>query len=200
MINEYPFHTAFLLVLLVIVGIRMYFSGYADAVSGVRQTTKGEGAFRLLRPLLGIPVLAGFLAYAVWPPLMAWSQFPLQPELRWSGLLIAIAGIALLVWVQKHLSRNFTGTVQIRPGGNVVQTGPYKYVRHPMYWSFLLLGGGFFLLTASWFIGGGFIFIILIVMIVRTPIEEQALLRAYGAEYADYLKRTGKFFPKLSAS
>ena len=196
---EYPFHTALLILLLVIVAIRMYFSGYADAVSGVKQTTKGEGAFHILRPLLGIPILIGFFAYIIWPPLMQWSQITIQPILRWAGLAIAIGGVALLVWVQKHLSRNFTGTVQIRPGGAVIQTGPYKYVRHPMYWSFLLLGAGMLLLTANWFLGGGFIAIILIVMIVRTPIEEAKLHEAYGEEYANYSKRTGKFFPKLSS-
>jgi len=196
---EYPFHTAFLLLLLIIVGIRMYFSGYADAASGVRQNTKGEGAFRVLRVLLGLPMAVAFLAYAVWPPVMAWAQVALQPEVRWSGVPVAFLGIALLVWVQKHLSRNFTGTVQIRPGGNVVRTGPYFYVRHPMYLSFLLLGISFFLLTANWFLGAGFLLIICIVMFLRTPIEERALLEAYGQEYEEYAKRTGKFFPKISA-
>ena len=194
---EYPFHTALLLLLLCIVGIRMYFSGYADAASGVKQNTKGEGSFRVIRVLLGVPVAAGFLAYLIWPPVIQWSHLALSAEVRWSGIAIAVLGTALLIWVQKHLSRNFTGTVQIRPGGNVVQTGPYAYVRHPMYISFLLFGLGTMLLTANWFIGGGFLVIILIVMIVRTPIEERALLNAYGNEYAEYAKRTGKFFPKM---
>lgn len=196
--SEYPFHTALLFILLSVVALRMYFAGYADGASGVRQNMKGEGAFRTLRFLFGIPIGAGYLAYMVWPPLMEWGQWTLGAEVRWSGLLIALVGVAFLVWVQKHLSRNFTGTVQIRPGGSVVTTGPYAYVRHPMYWSLLLIGGGLFLLTANWFLGGGFLLIILTVIILRTPIEEAALLKAYGDEYAEYAKRTGRFFPKLS--
>ena len=157
---EYPFHTALLLLLLVIVGIRMYFNGYADAASGVKQNTEGEGAFRILRVLLGFPVGAAFLAYVVWPPLLQWSRLELAPEARWSGLFLMVVGIFVLIWVHRHLSRNFTGTVQIRPGGNVIQTGPYFYVRHPMYWSFILLGAGILLLTANWLLGGGFLLII----------------------------------------
>ncbi len=195
---EYPFHTAFLLLLLAIVGIRMYYSGYADAVSGVTQSTEGEGLFKYLRPLLGIPVGAGFLAYAIWPLWMQWSHFELASDARWGGLGVAIISIALLVWVQKHLSRNFTGTVQIRPGGNVVKTGPYAYVRHPMYWSFLCIGIGIMFLTANWFIGLGFLAIIFIVMIVRLPIEEKALQDAYGEEYLEYSKNVGKFFPRFN--
>jgi protein-S-isoprenylcysteine O-methyltransferase Ste14 len=194
---EYPFHTAFLLTLLIVVAIRMYYSGYADAVSGVKQNTAGEGLFRIIRPLLGIPVGLSFLAYAIWPPLMQWSQFVLAPEYRWLGAIPAALGIALLFWVQKHLSHNFTGTVQIRPQGHVVKTGPYAYVRHPMYWSFLLIGLGNMLLTANWFIGIGYFLIIFFVMFSRVAIEEKALLDAYGEEYSEYTKHTGKFFPRL---
>ena len=195
--TEYPFHTAFLLYMITLVGVRMYFAGYADSKSGVRQTTKGEGIFRYIRFFLGGPLVIAYIAYMVWPPSMAWSQLELSPMIRWAGLDLLILGMIMLIWVQKHLSRNFTGTVQIRPGGHVVNTGPYKYVRHPMYHSFILLGAGMFLLTANWLLGGAFLFIIMIVIIVRTPVEEKALLNAYGKEYEEYMKSTGKFFPKL---
>jgi protein-S-isoprenylcysteine O-methyltransferase Ste14 len=102
------------------------------------------------------------------------------------------------VWVQRHLGNNFSGTVQIRKGGSVVTSGPYAYVRHPMYWSFLLIGAAIWLLTANWFLGAGFFVVILIVMVVRSPVEEQALLKAYGDAYAEYRRTTGKFFPRLS--
>ena len=196
---EYPFHTAFLLLLLSIVAVRMYFSGYADAASGVTQNTKGEGAFRVVRIVLGIPLGAAILAYSVWPPLLQWSHVELAAEMRWTGLLAAFAGLVMLISVHRHLSMNFTGTVQIRPKGNVVKTGPYFYVRHPMYWSFLLLDIGMFLLTANWLIGGGFLLVIVLLVIVRLPVEEAALLHAYGEEYAEYAKRTGRFFPRISS-
>ncbi len=194
---EYPFHTAFLLLFLAVVAIRMYSAGYADGASGVRQTTQGEGAFRALRVIIGVPSFFGFLGYMVWPPIMAWSQLPLPPQARWSGVAAFALGLLLLAWVQKHLSRNFTGTVQIRPGGNVVTTGPYAYVRHPMYLSFLLLALGTFLLTANWFLGGGFLALLLMVLIVRLPVEERALKQAYGPAYVDYKARTGALFPHL---
>ncbi len=180
-----------------VVGIRMYYHGYSDSVSGVKQNTKGEGVFTIIRIVVGIPVGIGFLAYIVWPPLMEWSQFQLDPAVRWSGLFFAIISVALLLWLQKHLSHNFTGTVMIRPKGFLVTTGPYKYVRHPMYVSFLFLGLGILLLTANWLLGGGFLFVILCVIFLRTSREEAALEKAYGEEYREYKKRTGKLFPKL---
>ena len=121
-------------------GIRLYFSGYADGASGVRQNTKGEGAFVIIRALFGLPLAIGFLAYMAWPPLMEWSHLPLSDALRWAGALLMTLSLPAILWVQKHLSRNFTGTVQIRPDGHVVKTGPYAFVRHPMYLVFLLLG------------------------------------------------------------
>ena len=195
--TEYPFHTAFLLVFMAILGIRMYYHGYADATSGVKQTTKGEGAFRALRPIIGLPLLACYVAYILWPPWMAWAQFPLDPMFRWIGLGLSIVGVVFLAWIQKHLSRNFTGTVQIRPGGHVVTTGPYAYVRHPMYACFLLLAIGTLLLTANWVMGGSFLLLILLVIIVRTSIEEAALEKAYGEEYKKYKAKTGALFPRI---
>lgn len=195
--TEYPFHTAFLFLFMTVTGIRLYFAGYADAASGVRQTTKGEGSFRVIRFVLGTPVFIGYIAYMVWPPLMQWSQVPLSPSIRWWGVPFGLATIVMLVWVHKHLSRNFTGTVQIRPQGHLVTSGPYNYVRHPMYIAFQFLGISMFLLTANWFLAGGFFLIIAIVIVVRTPIEERALEKAYGEEYRKYKARTGALFPRM---
>ncbi|PIQ76408.1 hypothetical protein COU78_06140 [Candidatus Peregrinibacteria bacterium CG10_big_fil_rev_8_21_14_0_10_49_24] len=178
-------------------GIRLYFSGYADGASGVRQNTKGEGAFVIIRALFGLPLAIGFLAYMAWPPLMEWSHLPLSDALRWAGALLMTLSLPAILWVQKHLSRNFTGTVQIRPDGHVVKTGPYAFVRHPMYLVFLLLGTGILFLTANWFLGGGFLLVVLIVMIVRTPIEERELLNAYGEEYEKYMQHTARFLPSF---
>lgn len=124
MATEYPFHTALFFTLLVIVAIRMYFSGYANARSGEKQTTKGEGTFRVLRIVLGLPLLLGLIAYLAWPPLMEWPQMFLSPWVRWLGVPAAVIGISFLVWVQRHLRNNFSGTVQIWTGGSV------EYRRH----------------------------------------------------------------------
>lgn len=194
---EYPFHTAVLFTFMMVVAVRMYYRGFADAASGVRESTKDEGTFRWLRILLGGPVAIGWAAYMLWPAWMQWAQFPLAPEYRWIGAGFSVASLAMLVWLHRHLSRNFTGTVQIRPGGHVVTTGPYRYVRHPMYISLLLLGVALLLLTANWFLGGGFLVVILLVIVVRTSLEEKKLLEAYGEEYRAYKARTAAFIPKF---
>lgn len=195
--TEYPFHTAFFFVLMTVVGIRMYYHGVADALSGTKQTTKNEGVFWYIRLFVGGPVFFATVAYIIWPPWMAWSQFPLNPQVRWLGLLSCMFSLILLKWLHTHLAGNFTGTVMIRPKGNVVTTGPYHFVRHPMYISFLLLGIGILLLTANWFLGGGFLLVILAVIVLRTSIEEAALEAAYGEEYALYKQKTGAFIPRL---
>jgi protein-S-isoprenylcysteine O-methyltransferase Ste14 len=195
--TEYPFHTAALLLLATIVAIRMYYHGYADAASGVRQTMQGEGIFKIIRILLGVPLAAGFVVYILWPPWMDWAHIELSNEVRWSGAIVGLLGVIMLGWLHKHLSRNFTGTVQIRPNGHVVTTGPYAYVRHPMYIAFMLFALSMLLLTANWLLGGGLFLIFLIVIVVRTPIEERALEDAYGDEYRAYKRKTGAFFPRF---
>lgn len=194
---EYPFHTASLLLLLGIGCVRMYYRGFADAASGVRESSKNEGVFQWIRILIGGPIAVVAAVYILWPPWAAWAQFSLAPESRWLGVGLGFASLGLMIWLHRHLSRNFTGTVQIRPGGHVVKTGPYAVVRHPMYVAFLLLAIGLLLQTANWFIGGGFLLTTILVIVIRTPLEERKLLEAYGEEYRKYKEKTGGLFPRL---
>lgn len=77
----------------------------------------------------------------------------------------------------------------------LISTGPYKYIRHPVYVSFNILSIGFTLLLFDW--------ILLILYIIGTVglykqamAEEEALLNYFGDEYKAYMTRTGRFFKK----
>jgi protein-S-isoprenylcysteine O-methyltransferase Ste14 len=194
---EYHMHTAFLVTLMVVMGTRLYFHGLAYGASGTRESTRDEGAFKIVRFVVGLPMAFAYMAYIVWPPWLAWSQFAMAPEWRWTGVVLGALSAALTLWQHVHLSRNFTTTVDIRPGGHVVKTGPYRFVRHPMYVAFFLLGFAILFMTANWFMGGGFLLTVLFVVVFRTPIEERKLEEAYGEEYRAYKNKTGALFPKL---
>ncbi len=76
----------------------------------------------------------------------------------------------------------------------LLQRGPYRYIRHPIYLSFLLTSVGFLLLAEN--------IVMLPLFFALTAIrypkpEEEELIRLYGDAYRAYRKRTGRFFPKL---
>lgn len=85
---------------------------------------------------------------------------------------------------------NFENTV------NLVQIGLYKYIRHPMYGSLLLLGLGAFLKDISW-MSSILLAIILISITLTAKTEEKENISFFGDSYAEYMKKTKMFFPYL---
>lgn len=152
---------------------------------------------RLLMPerVLTIAVYCGLLAFVINPRWMAWSQLGLPDDIRAFGIVLSAVGLAGLTWAFRHLGRNLTAGPGTSEDHSLVTTGPYRWVRHPMYsaWTVLLLG--YSLLTANWCIAILFL-AALSAVVRRTPIEEAALAARFGDAYREYAKRTGRFVPR----
>jgi protein-S-isoprenylcysteine O-methyltransferase Ste14 len=147
--------------------------------------------------LLGAAGMAGLLAFVIDPPLMAWSSVPLPVPLRWAGVGLAVVA-ALLIWTFRNLGKNLTDTVVTRKDHTLVTTGPYRWVRHPFYVAFALVVLANSFVTANWFlfVTGSVVFVLLV---VRTRKEEDRLIERFGDDYREYMKRTGRFFPRRMA-
>jgi protein-S-isoprenylcysteine O-methyltransferase Ste14 len=115
---------------------------------------------------------------------------------RWTGLgVLGLAGI-LLVWTFHNLGKNLTDTVVTRREHSLVTTGPYRWVRHPFYLANALGMLGASLATANWFfVAVGACGLIL--LFFRTRIEEKNLVARFGDEYRNYMRRVGRFLPRL---
>jgi protein-S-isoprenylcysteine O-methyltransferase Ste14 len=78
----------------------------------------------------------------------------------------------------------------------MVTTGPYGWVRHPLYGAWVVLLSGYSLLTSSWAVAiAGLAAIATVVR--RIPTEEEGLQARFGDAYRDYAARTGRFLPRL---
>jgi protein-S-isoprenylcysteine O-methyltransferase Ste14 len=64
------------------------------------------------------------LAWRLWPPSLAADGL---------GVALVIAGLAFAIWARVHLGGNWSGTVTIKQGHELIRSGPYAYVRHPIY-------------------------------------------------------------------
>lgn len=126
---------------------------------------------------------------------LSWAVLPLPDSLRAAGAFIAIAGEALFVWVVLALGRNYSTTLVIQKDHTLVVRGPYKYVRHPMYTSFLLYFLGVSLLSANAFVAVMGALALVATMIVRTPKEEAMMIERFGDQYREYMKRTSRHIP-----
>jgi protein-S-isoprenylcysteine O-methyltransferase Ste14 len=148
-----------------------------------------------LRPL-ALACTAGLVAFVIEPSWMEWASFRLPGWARWFGAgLGAVAG-GLILWTFHCLGRNLTDTVVTRQNATLVTNGPYRWVRHPLYLALAIAVIAITLLTANAFLAltGTAAFL---VVVARTSIEEQKLIERFGSSYRQYMRRTGRFLPRI---
>jgi protein-S-isoprenylcysteine O-methyltransferase Ste14 len=168
--------------------------------TGEKLDRKQEGAFILatLRPI-GAIFWFGTIAWMIEPRWMAWAGMPAPIWLRWIGVGLMLIGAALVTWTFRSIGRNLTDTVVTRKQHRLVVSGPYRWVRHPLYTSVAVLTTAISLVTANWFLlASGLTAFGLLV--VRTRTEERNLLARFGADYRQYMERTGRFLPGTGAA
>jgi protein-S-isoprenylcysteine O-methyltransferase Ste14 len=150
-----------------------------------------------LRLLLAIPVYAGLLDWLFSANKMSWSYIHIPVHMRWIGCgLVVLIGI-LFWWIHHTLGSNYRSTMGLHENHRLVTRGPYRFVRHPTYVTFLIFPVILFLISANWLIGSVSFVLFLMLMIVRAPIEEMELIIRFGDEYRLYMQRTNRFFPPL---
>ncbi len=142
---------------------------------------------------------ASVVTYLTEPTWMAWSAVDLPALVRWGGAVIVLFGAILATWSLKSLGRNFAFAVVPKQQHTLVTTGPYRWVRHPLYSTFLVEAMGISLFMSNWFVAtmAGFLWAL---AVFRTWQEEEKLIERYGDEYRQYMNRVGRFFPRLHQS
>jgi protein-S-isoprenylcysteine O-methyltransferase Ste14 len=138
---------------------------------------------------------AGVVTYLIEPAWMAWSAVVLPALVRWGGAVIVLFLAILVTWCLNRLGRNFAVSVVPKQQHTLVTTGPYAWVRHPLYSTFLVEALGISLLMSNWFVAtmAGFLWALLV---YRTRQEEEKLIERYGDAYRQYMNRVGRFFPR----
>ncbi len=193
---EQTFRYILILGFAIIVPIGAYHRIKSQA-TGEKLDRRQEGIFILVtvRPI-AIAAMVGLVTYMINPALMAWSTVALPNWLRWAGVVLGITGGLLLVVTFRTLGNNLTDTVVTRAAHTLVTRGPYRWVRHPFYLATALAVVANSLVTANWFLAltGGIGFGLLV---LRTRIEEDKLIERFGEDYKEYMKRTGRFLPRL---
>lgn len=122
----------------------------------------------------------------------------LSTEIRWVGVVIASICLIFILWTQYALRSSYSGTVSLRQEHRLVMTGPYRFLRHPMYVFTTVFMLGIALATSNAFLGFLGILTYTVSVIKRIDHEEQILRVQFGDTYKDYCAITGKMFPKIS--
>jgi protein-S-isoprenylcysteine O-methyltransferase Ste14 len=199
--KELIYRLIFTLALIIGFGISGYYRRRADRRGGDEISLEDEGPLLpWIRRLLGIAMLGSALTYIVRPRLLAWATLDVPDGLRIAAAVYAlIAAPTVFYWIFSSLGGNVTPTVVTRKASTLIEHGPYRWIRQPLYtfgllswvlmtvytqvWVFAVVGVAAFLMIAY-----------------RTPIEERKLIEKHGDAYRDYVRRTGRYLPRITPS
>jgi protein-S-isoprenylcysteine O-methyltransferase Ste14 len=113
------------------------------------------------------------------------------------GLAIAWTGIAFRVWAVRTLGRYFTCVVVVQQDHEVIDTGPYRRVRHPSYTGLIAATFGIGIALDNWLSIPACLLPPLIGFSLRAVSEEKALARELGEPYREYMARTHRLIPGI---
>ncbi len=165
--------------------------------TGERLSRRDEGLFVMVAlRLAGLGFWLGLLAYLINPAWVNWSEVPLPGYLRWSGFPLGTLAVLWCGWMLHTLGSNLTDTVNVRATATLVTSGPYRWVRHPMYLGVVALVVSVSVIAASALIAF-FGALVVAMILVRTPTEEAKLMERFGGAYRQYASRTGRYLPRL---
>ena len=195
--NENIFRMLAALILFTGIGISSYYRRKADRESGEKISRKVDGSMMMnIIKIGGLILWLSPVVYLLNPQWMAWSKINLPEWVRWLGVVMGVLCILGIYWLFSSIGSSITPTSATRNKHQLVTSGPYRWVRHPLYTvassMFISIG----MIADNWFITALGI-LAFILMAIRTPKEEANLIEKFGDEYQEYMKHTGRFLPKL---
>jgi protein-S-isoprenylcysteine O-methyltransferase Ste14 len=160
-----------------------------------KATQRRESLASRLAHLLPLALGGALIAWPQ-PPWIAlgWRLWPPSPAAYWLGVALVIAGLAFAVWARVHLGGNWSGTVTIKQGHELIRSGPYAYVRHPIYTGLLaaLLGTTVASGTVHAAIG---LAVIAVALVRKSRVEEGLMREIFPDAYQRYSTEVPALIP-----
>lgn len=146
----------------------------------------------LVQGMGGLQVLGFQLRQSMYPLYV--QVLPHTTLLSGTGLFLTIAGLLLVLWARAVLGANWSASVTLKEGHELVERGPYAYVRHPIYSGVLLMFLGTVIIfgTLGGFLGFPFLFV---GCWIKLKQEESLLTEHFGKDYAEYTTRVKALIP-----
>ena len=171
------------------IGFIAYWSHLARQAAPI-QRSESTASRRQHERLLNLSILLLFLP-------LPWLSTVVLPLGEWRplwGLLLQLSGLVLALWARRHLGRNWSAVVAIKVDHSLVQSGPYRLVRHPIYTAMLAMAAGTAVVSGS--VHGLLGVALMAVAYARKiPMEEQGMGETFGDAYVEYRRRSWALLP-----
>jgi protein-S-isoprenylcysteine O-methyltransferase len=164
---------------------------------GAKRVQTREG-FRSRIPYL-IFTVGAFYAMFSHEETFGWLRLRVLPRDRWIadlGIAITATGLLLAIWARAYLGTNWSGAVTVKVGHQLIRTGPYRWIRHPIYSGLILA------LIGTAINRGQLRGVIAVVLLwigftMKSRIEERFMTATFGSEYEEYRQMTGGIVPRF---
>jgi protein-S-isoprenylcysteine O-methyltransferase Ste14 len=199
--NEFVFRGGLIILFFLAPAIQVYYGRKVrpgqPAYGRDKAALKREG-WMILLPHTAALILMGtwLVAHAARLASVRWSTVPLPVVLRWLGIILAALGLVGLAVVHQALGRYWSWNLRIQEGHRLVTEGVYARVRHPMYTALFTHTVALGLASSNWLFML-FCAVRMAALYQRIAREEAMLIGQFGDEYRQYMRRTGRFLPRL---
>jgi protein-S-isoprenylcysteine O-methyltransferase Ste14 len=129
-----------------------------------------------------------------WAELMNLRLWPRSALPYWLGLALLYGGLAFAVWARVHLGRNWSGSVTVKEGHELIRTGPYGYVRHPIYTGILAGVLGTAICSGTLRAACGLV-IISVALLLKARTEERFMRETFPGQYDKYREQVPALIP-----
>jgi protein-S-isoprenylcysteine O-methyltransferase Ste14 len=137
---------------------------------------------------------ASFLFLLLPIPFLRGRFLPAVPSLVAIGFTIQIASGMVGVWARLVLGRNWSGAITVAEGHELIRTGPYRIVRHPIYSAMLGMFVGTALVSGEWHAAIGMVLLV-VAYARKIRLEEASLRTQFGSAYTEYSRTTRALIP-----
>ncbi len=162
----------------------------------VRRNERGESSGQRFLTALVLGV-GGFLIFARTSHLgpLDLRFVPDATGVHVMGLVLVVTGLGISVWARRHIGQFWSGRVMLKEGHQLIQSGPYARVRHPIYSGIFLAMLGTALFVGEWraLLGAAIFFV---AHWLKAKREEALLAGKFGEAYEEYRRRTGSLVPR----
>ena len=156
------------------------------------QEERGDHSFWLIA--LGIIAVfflspLEFLYFATFQPRTVWMEA--------IGVGLVLLGSTLFVWARQTLGTHYSGHVSVKKEQELVQSGPYRIIRHPAYAGYLFMALGIGLGYSSLVGFASILFVLLPAVIYRIRVEDRLLAEHFDAKFDEYARKTKRLIPGI---
>lgn len=145
-----------------------------------------------------IPTVAGCYAMFSSQVPAGWMHIRIFPRELWIealGIALTVAGMAFAIWARAYLGGNWSSSVTVKVSHELIRTGPYRWVRHPIYSGLILamIGTALNRRTVRGMVG---VVLLWVGFTIKSRIEERFMQATFGPQYDEYRQTTGALVPR----